>query len=131
MIALNDIIEPTDILRFLQKRREELGMPMRVLAKRSGLGLRTVQRTLSGEADNATLGTVARLATALGVTLTARADRGMRRRHAGEKAGRLAAMVQGTSALEDQAVEPRVLKKITDRLRDEMLVGSSRKLWHE
>jgi transcriptional regulator with XRE-family HTH domain len=104
---------------------------MAALAKRAGLGMRTVQRTLSGEATDATLGTTIKLAEALGVTFRIEEDHEMRRRAASAKAERLAGMVQGTSALEDQAVEPQVLQKISDRLRDELLVGPGSKLWNE
>jgi transcriptional regulator with XRE-family HTH domain len=124
-------LKPTDILRALERRRQDLGMPMSVLAKRAGLGLRTVQRTLSGEAGDATLGTVTQLANVLGVTFKTQEDDGMRWRAADAKAKRLASMVQGTSALEDQAVDSRVLRKIANRIRDELLVGSGSKLWHE
>jgi hypothetical protein len=55
----------------------------------------------------------------------------MRRRAADAKAKRLASMVQGTSALEDQAVDAPVLRKIANRIRDELLIGSGSKLWHE
>lgn len=106
-------------------------MPMAALARRAGLGLRTVQRTLSGEAPDATLGTTIKLAEALGVAFGLKEDPEMRRRAASAKAQRLAGMVQGTSALEDQAVEAEVLQKITDRLKDELLVGPGSKLWNE
>ena len=106
-------------------------MPMSALAKRAGLGLRTVQRTLSGEAEDATLGTMTQLANALGVTFKAELDERMRHRVAEAKARRLAAMVQGTSALEDQAVEAHVLNRITRRLRDQLLAGAGSKLWNE
>ena len=131
LISDNNIWVPRDILRDLERRRQELGMPVTVLAKRAGLGLRTVQRTLSGEASDTTLGTVAQLASALGVTFTMKVDAGMKRRAAAAKAKRLAAMVQGTSALENQAVDARILKNITRRLKNELLSGSGSKLWHE
>ena len=123
-------VGPTDLLRVLESAGRS-AMPMAALARHPGLGLRTVQRTLSGEAPDATLGTTIKLAEALGVTLQLQEDHEMRRQTASIKAERLAGMVQGTSALEDQAVEPHVLQKITDRLRDELLVGPGSKLWNE
>ena len=124
-------ITSVDILQLLEKRRRELGMPMVVLARRAQLGARTVQRTLSGEADGATLGTVTKIANALGVSFTAQFDEAMPQRAAAQKAQALANLVQGTSALEDQGVDPRVLRQITDQLKYKLLSGSRAKLWHE
>jgi DNA-binding phage protein len=130
-VASKKNISPVDILQLLEKRRRELGMPMVVLAKRADLGARTVQRTLSGEADAANLGTVTKIANALGVSFVAKFDEEMPQRAALQKATALANLVQGTSALEGQGVDSRVLRQITDQLKYKLLSGSRAKLWHE
>ncbi len=133
-IANNRVFTPRDILRTLEKRRRELDMPMSVLARHARVGLRTIQRLLSGEAEDANLGTVAAIAYVLGVGLCPKpvaAPRIMRSDAAKRKAKRLAAMVQGTSALEAQAVDRNVMKDIEDRITHELLASSSSQLWDD
>jgi hypothetical protein len=86
---------------------------------------------LSGEADAANLGTVTKIANVLGVSFTAKFDEEMPQRAALQKAKALATLVQGTSALEGQGVDSRVLRQITDQLKYKLLSGSRAKLWHE
>ena len=109
-------------------------MSFRVVAERSGLGLRTVQRVLSLQEPGARLDTVLQIADALSVELCLReigtAHR-VRKREAAKKAVRLAAMVQGTSALESQAVPKNDLREIKDEIAARLLSGSSRELWAE
>jgi hypothetical protein len=109
-------------------------MSFRVLAERSGLGLRTVQRVLSLEEPAARLDTVLQIADALSVELCPKeigtAHR-VRQRAAQRKAVRLASMVQGTSALESQAIPKNDLREIEDEIAARLLSGSSRELWAE
>jgi transcriptional regulator with XRE-family HTH domain len=104
---------------------------MSALARRAGVGLRTVQRTLSGESQDANLGTFLKLAAVLGVTFEPKEDRAMLRHAAAAKAKQLAAMVQGTSALEGQAVGGNVIRTIEEQLAATLLAGSRARLWHE
>jgi len=114
----------------LERRRRELGMPYRVLAKRSGLGAVTVQRALKGDA-RARLDTITALANALGaeVTTTATDPRELRQREAEAKAKRLVAMAQGSAALEGQAVQQSTLSDMEQGLVDKLLGGSNRRIW--
>jgi transcriptional regulator with XRE-family HTH domain len=124
----------TNLADALEKRRRELKMPVTALARRAGVGLRTAQRILSGETDSANLGSLNALADALGIALRAEPSttvRAVRLAAAQSKAKRLAALVQGTSALEDQAVDGETLREIEERLTYELLAGSQRQLWND
>ena len=118
----------------LDLRRRELKMPAAVLAKRSGLSLPTVQRILSGRHLNATWANVVALAAALGEEVVLRpmaTSEDLREQQARRKAERLVKMVQGTSALEAQAVEKERLEQMVRRSLHELLAGPARKLWRE
>ncbi len=120
------------LIRCLEGRRKELGMSRPVVARRAGLGGRTVQRVLSAQEPSPNLGTVLLIASALGVELrptpTATPHQ-FRREQAEKKATQLAAMVQGTSSLEAQAVSKRDLREIKDAIASELISGSQRRLW--
>jgi transcriptional regulator with XRE-family HTH domain len=122
------------LLSRLAGRRKDLRMSFRNVAERSGLGLRTVQRVLSLQEPTARLDTVLQIAEALNVELRPR-DAGtahrVRKREAEKKAVRLASMVQGTSALESQAIPKNDLREIREEIADRLLSGSSRQLWAE
>lgn len=118
----------------LDLRRRELGMSMGVLAKRTGLALPTVKRILSGRHAQASWENVVAIAEALGeeVVLCATASsEDLRERQARRKAERLVKMVQGTSALETQAVDQAKLEQMIRRSVHELLAGPDRKLWEE
>ncbi|MDO8434808.1 MAG: helix-turn-helix domain-containing protein [Candidatus Binatus sp.] len=121
------------LFRHLDGRRKEIGMSMKILAQRSGLGMRTVQRVLSGNEPNATLNTVLSIAHALRVEFPMPREivsaRLVRREQAEQKATRLASMVQGTSALEAQAVPKEALLEIREEIADKLAAGSRRRLW--
>jgi hypothetical protein len=122
------------LLSKLASRRKHLRMSFRAVAERSGLGLRTVQRVLCLEEPTARLDTVLQIANALSVELSPKeigtAHR-VRKREAAKKAVRLASMVQGTSALESQAIPKNDLREIKDEIATRLLSGSSRELWAE
>lgn len=120
------------LFRFLDGRRKELGMSARVLAERSGVGMRTVQRILSGHEPAANINTVLSIACALEVELRPIATvsaHSVRRAQAERKASKLASMVQGTSALESQAVPDEALREIKEEVAGKLLSGSRRQLW--
>jgi transcriptional regulator with XRE-family HTH domain len=116
----------------LNDRRKKLGISCSVLAKRIGVSLRTVQRILSGEETNPGFSTILSLASELGigVRFVDEADvRTMRRRQAERKADRILAIVQGSSALEGQALSRRSRRDLRGKTIHELLGGSDRKLW--
>lgn len=104
------------------------------LAVRSGVSEPTVKRMLGGRADagaGASFAHVAAVAEALGMPLTAEpvdAD-AMRLAAAREKAERIARLVQGTSALEAQAVDEAEYRRLVERSVHELLAGPPRRLW--
>jgi transcriptional regulator with XRE-family HTH domain len=122
------------LLNSLAARRKELRMSLQVVAKRSGLGLRTVQRVLSEREPNAKLDTVLRIADALNIELRpkeAGSAHLVRKRQAMKKAANLVSMVQGTSALESQAIPKNDLRDIKAEMAARLSTGSSRQLWAE
>jgi transcriptional regulator with XRE-family HTH domain len=121
-----------ELMRQLRQRRKELGMSMRIVAEKSGLGLRTVQRVLSGKELTAKLTTVLAIAEALRVHLQPieiASSHSVRRQQAKRKAAELAAMVQATSALEAQAVPAKALREIEEQIASQLIHGSRRQLW--
>lgn len=115
----------------LNERRKELGMSYAALAQRSGVSQPTVKRMLQGQSASASYANVVAVADALGVSLELR-DRDVdevREEQARKKAQRVAKMVQGTSALEGQAVDGGTYNRLVDRSYHELLAGSRRRLW--
>ncbi|MBX3402828.1 MAG: helix-turn-helix domain-containing protein [Phycisphaeraceae bacterium] len=117
----------------LSWRRRALGMSHAVVAARSGVAEPTVKRILGGQMAAASFGTVVAIAEALGVSLGAiEVDpEELRRRQARRKAEQIARLVQGTSALEGQAVDPESFNRLVERSYHELLAGSNRRLWSE
>lgn len=119
------------ISTLFNQRREELGLSCALLAKRANVSLRTVQRILSGREPNPGFLTILTLAEILGLTI--RFDHSsaqeIRQRQAERKADQVIALVQGTSALEAQAVTPQALRGLRRKCVHELLSGSNRKLW--
>jgi transcriptional regulator with XRE-family HTH domain len=118
----------------LNQRRHELGLSVETLAKRSGVSRPTVQRILSGSTPTASFSNVLAIAEALGLSLRldARIDVGtMKRDQAAGKARRLVSLVQGTSGLEEQAVDKKTLEAMVEQTTHELLSGSKRRLWSD
>jgi len=118
--------------RRLNERREKLGIGCPVLARRTGISLRTVQRILSGEEKNPGLSTVSALARELGVGIRFDDEldvRAIRRRQAERKAERILAIVQGSSALEAQGLSRQTMRDLREKTINELLAGSPRRLW--
>lgn len=101
------------------------------LADRSGVSEPTVKRVLAGRIAEASFENVSAIAEALGMPLmTDPIDiDDFRERVAREKAERVARLVQGTSALEAQAVDEDQYRKLVERSMRELLCGSPRWLW--
>lgn len=117
----------------LGRRREMLGMSYSVLAARSGVSEPTVKRALGGRLGEVSFAAVAAIADALGVTIAAvEADpEELCREQAMRKAEHVARLVQGTSALENQAVDAAAYRRLVERSFHQLMAGSRRRLWSE
>lgn len=115
----------------LASRREALGMSFAALASRSGVSEPTVKRILGGRIGEASFANVAAVAHALGAPLGFEEmdiDE-LCRQQARTKAEHVARLVQGTSALESQAVDSETYRRLVEKSFHELLAGSRRKLW--
>lgn len=113
-------------------RRKDLGMTYAVLATRSGISEPTVKRILGGHHAQASLANVIAVAQALGMTLDFQTQTqvdDLCRQQAQQQAQHIATLVQGTSALESQAVDPQTYNRIVEKSYHELMAGSKRKLW--
>jgi len=125
------MVEAINILDILSRRRRDLGMPYEELGRRSGVPISTLKRVMGGEVK-ASFSTVAAIADTLGVHFAGSPTEdiaAMRERQARDKAKSLVAQVQGTSALEAQAVGRTDIKLMEQRTVAELLAGSSNRLW--
>lgn len=115
----------------LTRRRKALGMSYAVLARRSGVSEPTVKRILGGQIGDASFANVTAVAQALGVSFGLEetdADE-FCRQQARLKARQIARLVQGTSALESQAVDSETYGRLVEKSFHEFLAGSKRRLW--
>jgi hypothetical protein len=115
-------------------RRRKLLMSYVALAKRSGVSMPTLVRTLSGRNPGVSFETVLAIATALGMVVKLEQEidaTQLREQQAQKKARRLVGIVQATSGLEAQAVSSDVLGEMTQQTVFELLAGSGRRLWNE
>ncbi len=122
-----------ELFHELETRRRELGMSLAMLARRSRVSLPTVNRIMSGRHPRPTFAHVAAIAEALGVELTGvpkEPSEERRKKQARAKAKLLVGLVQGTSALEGQAVDRRHVELMIEQTTAKLL-RSKRKLWAE
>ncbi len=115
----------------LQNRRKMLGIGFQSLASRSGVSIPTVKRIFGGQIAAASFGNIAAIAEALGLSfeLGESSVDALCRQQARKKAMQVARLVQGTSALESQAVEKDTYKRMVEKSFREILAGPKRKLW--
>lgn len=115
----------------LTRRRRALGMSFASLADRSGVSEPTVKRILGGHLGEASFANVAAVAQALGVFFDLEESDvdELCRRQARKKAEQVARLVQGTSALESQAVDSETYRRLVEKSYHELLAGSKRRLW--
>lgn len=108
-------------------------MGFAALAERSGVPEPTVKRILGGGLASASFGSVVAIAEALGlaVGVVETSSEEFCRRRAREKARRIARLVQGTSALESQAIDEREYERLVERSFHELMAGPKRRLWAE
>jgi hypothetical protein len=107
-------------------------MSYAALAARSGVPLSTVKRILRGGHRAVSFANVLAIAEALGAGFHFDRNAGVeefRELEARTKAEALVSMVQGTSGLEAQAVDPEALEQMVRRTAHELLAGSKRRLW--
>lgn len=121
----------TPIQTLLADRRRLLRMSVPALARRSGVSVPTVNRILSDHIQRASLANVQAVAQAMGLTLAMRgpAPSDFKRQEAARKAEWAARQVQGTSALEAQAVSDETQAHIKEAALHDLLAGSARRLW--
>ena len=118
-------------VKSLQSRRKLLGIAFPSLAQRSGVPVPTVKRIFGGQIAQASFANIAAIANALGLSLAlgeSSADQ-LCRQQARKKAQQMARLVQGTSALESQAVDEKTYNRLVEKAFREILAGPKRKLW--
>jgi transcriptional regulator with XRE-family HTH domain len=116
----------------LQKRRTEIGIPYPDLAARSGVSVATAKRILCGQIERASLAHVEAVAKVMGVSLVPREDspaHKVKERAAYQQANRLVRMVQGTSALESQALDSKQAEQLAHESVHRLMAGSPRRVW--
>ena len=115
----------------LRHRREALGMSFGVLAARSGVSEPTVKRILGGQRAEASFSNVAAIVQALGASfgMDEVDTEELCRQQARRKAEHIARLVQGTSALESQAVDAAAYHQLIERSYHQLMAGSRRRLW--
>lgn len=122
----------SELVVFLDQRRQQLGVTLPVLAARSGVSLPTVSRILVGGQQNANLATMLAMARVLGVRLNFEAEfdiDDLLERQARRKAERLVGLVHGSAALEGQGLDEDTRERMVRRTVHELRAGSKRKLW--
>jgi transcriptional regulator with XRE-family HTH domain len=131
---------PSQFLESLERRRRDLGMTWDALAARSRVSRATLCRLLKERQTAASFETVISVAEALGVAVqfdgaALRAEpigvETFLKRRVEHLARKLVGMVQGTMALESQALGKRELAKLVKKVSDDLLSGSKSRLWYE
>jgi len=121
----------------LEIRRRDLGVSYSALAERCGVSELSVKRVLHGK-TNPTLQSLQSLAKVLGVEIRINGTvsvvpkstaEQIRKEAAKAKAEKLVRLVQGTSALESQAVSSNAVRAMVSRTVRELLQGPNHKLW--
>ena len=107
-------------------------MPYSVLASRSGVSEPTLKRMLSDGLESASLRNVQAVASAMGISILFQPEctaTDYCEKVAEEKAKLLVGMVQGSSALEAQAVAPDFVAEIVRKTVHDLIAGPPRRLW--
>jgi transcriptional regulator with XRE-family HTH domain len=126
-------LQAGQILLRLDNRRRKLRMSYAHLAKRCGVSVPTLARTLSGKNTNASFTSVLAIAETLGVAVDFKEETAaysVLEDAAERKATKIVSMVQATSGLEAQAVDPDEIESMKRQTVHELLSsGSGRKIW--
>ena len=107
-------------------------MSRTALARRSGVSLPSVNRMLNDGIDRTAVSNVRAVAAALGMEMTivpTCSSLEWQEKEARAKAKKIVKLVQGTSALENQAVDEPTLHDMTKKTVFELMSGSKRRLW--
>lgn len=124
----------------LESRRQRLGITKAGVATRAGVSLPTVNRIFGGKEPSPTLGNLQAIATSLGLVIQIGASveiqepqdaHEFRKARAFSKARRLVGLIQGTMALESQAVDSKTLDQMIEQTAFELLTGPSSRLWND
>lgn len=122
----------------LRTRMKALGMSFSALSERSGVSAAALKKLLTGKQENPTYNTLLAVSLALGVSMTLGNEITIKnecsatefqKQAARIKAEKIAKLVQGTSALESQAVGVQAYRDMVTRTYVELMAGSPRKLW--
>ena len=119
-------------LAALDERRRALGLTYAMVAEISGVSFPTAYRILADQNTEASWANVHAIAEALGMNASLQPQMSveeMRHRQAVRKATWLTKMLQATSALEGQAVDPEHLDQMRNQTVHELLAGPNRNLW--
>jgi transcriptional regulator with XRE-family HTH domain len=116
----------------LDRRRRELGITFEALANLSGVPVSTLKNIFKNGVEHSTFSRVMAVATVLGVQIENSPEVDtyeLKHQQAVRKAKKLVGLVQGTSALEAQAVADEQLENMIRQLVHELMAGSPRTLW--
>ncbi len=115
----------------LNARRNLLGMTHVVLAKRSHVPLSTVKRVLTRGIEHTSLANIEAILNAMGVSIKLEAAdaQSFREKQAEEKSKWIVGLVQGTSALEAQAVDGSTYNDMVRQTTHELMAGPGKRLW--
>jgi transcriptional regulator with XRE-family HTH domain len=122
----------SEIATQMQRRRKALGMSCPLLAMRSGVSLLTVQRILRDGGEHTTFASLSAVARALGMEFELKSlsePQAFAEQQATIKIEAIARMVQGSSALESQAVDPETYRQMVRQSMHELMAGPRRRLW--
>lgn len=119
----------------MERRRKALVISRPILARRSGVSLPTIARILGGGRDwqRASYANLKAIADSLGMDFELKTtvdEHDFAEQQARTKAEAIARMVQGTSALESQAVDAETYKQIVKQSIHELMAGPRRRLWN-
>jgi len=117
----------------MQRKRKSLRMSYQSLAVRSGVSQPTVQRILCSGGEHASYANIQAVATALGMRLELKNvcdEHDFAEQQALDKAKAIVGMVQGTSALESQAMDDDTYQQMIKQTVHELMAGPRRRLWN-
>ena len=125
-------MSPASVIDLLGRRRQELGVSYADVARMCEVDEQTARRTFDPVAGTlCSLNVVLKVAKVLDVDLSIgpRPASRARLRQAKRKAELLVGLVQGTCALEAQAVDAASIRKLRKRATRELLDGPPCRLW--
>jgi transcriptional regulator with XRE-family HTH domain len=125
---------PINIFHTLNRRRKSLRLTFAALAKKSGVSMATLVRTLTGNNPQVSFAHFFAIATALGMDIQIEPiqdEEEILENQARHQAKKIVGMAQASSGLEAQAVNQETLDKLERRLVRELLTGPASRLWSD